>query len=45
MGKKIFPITQNAVLDVDYEYELKIAADWLKSNGFTKKKLPYKIIK
>ena len=45
MGKKIFPLAQNGVLDVDYEYEIKIAEDWLKSNGFTKKKLAYKILK
>ena len=44
MGKKIYPILQNGVLDVDYEYELKIAENWLLSNKFTKKKLPYKLL-
>ena len=35
MGKKIYPLTQNGVLDVDYDYEIKIAENWLKNNGFT----------
>ncbi len=42
MGKKIYPLTQNGVLDVDYDYEIKIAENWLKSNGFTNNSLPYK---
>tara|TARA_B100001564_G_C20656237_1_gene679339 strand:+ start:1899 stop:2648 length:750 start_codon:yes stop_codon:yes gene_type:complete len=42
MGKKIYPLTQNGVLDVDYDYEIKIAENWLKSNGFTSNSLPYK---
>ena len=43
MGKRIYPLVQDGVLDVDYEYELKIAENWLKSKGFTKNKLPYKL--
>ena len=43
MGKKIFPLVQDGVLDVDYEYELKIAENWLRSKGFTEESLPYKI--
>ena len=43
MGKKIYPLTQNGVLDVDYEYEIKIAENWLKSSGFTHDSLPYKV--
>lgn len=43
MGKKIFPLTQKGVLDVDYDYELSIAENWLKTNGFTEKELPYKL--
>ncbi len=42
MGKKIFPLVQDGVLDVDYEYELKIAENWLRSKGFTENSLPYK---
>ncbi len=45
MGQKIFPLTQNGVLDVDYEYEVPIAENWLRQNGFTDTKLPYKIKK
>ena len=37
MGKKIYPITQNGVLDVDYEYEIKIAEDWLNQMDLLKK--------
>ena len=43
MGKKIFPLVQDGVLDVDYEYELKIAENWLRSKGFSEESLPYKI--
>ena len=45
MGKKIFPLTQRGVLDVDYDYELPIVEHWLKTNGFTEKELPYKLKK
>jgi CMP-N-acetylneuraminic acid synthetase len=41
MGQKIYPLTQEGVLDVDYDYELQIAENWLLKNGFTDKKLPY----
>jgi len=43
MGKKIYPLTQEGVLDVDYPYELPIAENWLRTNGFTEEKLPYKL--
>ena len=42
MGHKISPLIQQGGLDIDYEYELPIAEGWLKKNGFTEKKLPYK---
>lgn len=45
MGKKIYPLTQEGVLDVDYPYELPIAEYWLKTNGFTEEQLPYKLKK
>ncbi len=45
MGKKIYPLTQDGVLDVDYPYELPIAENWLKTNGFTEDQLPYKLKK
>ena len=43
MGKKIYPLIQEGVLDVDFAYELPIAENWLKINGFTEEKLPYKL--
>tara|TARA_B100001123_G_scaffold318500_1_gene356991 strand:- start:258 stop:1016 length:759 start_codon:yes stop_codon:yes gene_type:complete len=43
MGKKIYPLVQEGVLDVDLPYELPIAENWLKEKGFTEEKLPYKI--
>ena len=43
MGKKIYPLVQDGVLDVDLPYELPMAENWLKTNNFTKDKLPYKI--
>ena len=45
MGKKIYPLTQEGVLDVDYPYELPIAEYWLKTSGFTEEKLTYKLKK
>lgn len=44
MGKKIYPLTQNGVLDIDYDYEIKIAENWLKTNGFSENNLPYELI-
>ena len=41
MGKKIYPLIQQGGLDIDYEFELPIAEDWLKRNGFTETELPY----
>ena len=43
MGKKIYPLIQKGVLDIDHVYELPLAENWLKENGFTKDKLPYKL--
>ena len=43
MGKKIYPLVQEGVLDVDLPYELPIAENWLKTNNFAKDKLPYKL--
>ena len=43
MGKKIYPLVQEGVLDVDLPYELPIAENWLKTNNFTQDKLPYKL--
>ena len=43
MGKKIYPLIQEGVLDVDFAYELPIVENWLKTNGFTEEKLPYKL--
>jgi CMP-N-acetylneuraminic acid synthetase len=43
MGKKIYPLVQEGVLDVDLPYELPIAENWLKTNNFTKDKLPYRL--
>ena len=42
MGHKIFPLIQQGGLDIDYKYEIPIAEGWLKENGFTEKKIPYK---
>ncbi len=43
MGKKIYPLIQEGVLDVDYAYELPLAENWLITNGFTEENLPYKL--
>ena len=43
MGKKIYPLIQEGVLDVDFAYEIPIAENWLITNGFTEEKLPYKL--
>ena len=45
MGKTIYPLVQEGGLDIDYKYEIPIAESWLKKNGYTKKKLPYKLKK
>lgn len=44
MGKKIYPLIQEGVLDIDIEQELPAAEFWLRKNGFTEKSLPYKLI-
>lgn len=41
MGKKIYPLIQDGVLDVDVEQEMPLAEFWLRKNGFTEKSLPY----
>jgi CMP-N-acetylneuraminic acid synthetase len=43
MGKKIYPLIQEGVLDVDLPYELPLVENWLKTNNFTKDTLPYKL--
>ena len=43
MGKKIYPLIQEGVLDVDFSYELPIAENWLIINGFTDENLPYNL--
>ena len=43
MGRKIYPLIQEGVLDVDLPYELPLAENWLKTNNFTKDTLPYKL--
>ena len=43
MGKKIYPLKQQGGLDIDYAYELPLAVNWLKQEGFTEKKLLYKL--
>ncbi|MDA7698185.1 hypothetical protein N8796_03150 [Candidatus Pelagibacter sp.] len=45
MGQKIYPLTQEGVLDVDVEQEMPLAEFWLRKNGFTETTLPYKLIK
>lgn len=44
MGKKIYPLVQEGVLDIDIEQEIPAAEFWLRKNGFTETTLPYKII-
>lgn len=41
MGKKIYPLKQEGVLDIDIEQEIPLAEFWLKKNGFSEDKLPY----
>ena len=43
MGQKIYPLTQEGVLDVDVEQEMPLAEFWLRKNGFSETTLPYKI--
>lgn len=41
MGKKIYPLENEAGLDIDYEWQCGQAEWWLKNNGFTEEKTPY----
>jgi hypothetical protein len=41
MGNKIYPIENEAGLDIDYEWQWGQMEWWLKKNGFTEKKTPY----
>lgn len=41
MGKKIYPIENEAGLDIDYEWQWGQMEWWLKHNGFTEDKTPY----
>ena len=43
MGQKIYPLVQEGVLDVDIEQEMPLAEFWLKKNGFSETKIPYKL--
>ena len=42
MGQKIYPIENEAGLDIDYEWQWGQVEWWLKYNGFTGHKTPYK---
>ncbi|MAF43264.1 MAG: cytidylyltransferase [Parcubacteria group bacterium] len=41
MGNKIYPIENEAGLDIDYEWQWGQMEWWLKKNGFTEEKTPY----
>ncbi len=41
MGQKIYPIKQWGGIDVDYEWQMPLAIEWLKQHGFTETTLPY----
>ncbi len=38
MGQKIYPIKNTGGLDVDYDWQMPQAAEWLRQNGVTEKK-------
>jgi len=38
MGQKIYPIKNIGGLDVDYDWQMPQAAEWLRRNGFSEKK-------
>lgn len=42
MGQKIYPIKQECGIDIDYEWQLGQAEAWLRSNGFSEGKIPYR---
>lgn len=41
MGKNIYPIINEAGLDIDYEWQWGQIEWWMKNNGFTEEKTPY----
>ena len=41
MGQKIYPIENEAGLDIDYEWQWGQIEWWLKHNGFSEEKTPY----
>ncbi len=41
MGRKIWPIRQEGGLDVDYDWQLPAAEEWLRRRGFTEDATPY----
>ena len=42
LGKNVHPIKQWGGLDIDYEWQVPIVEFWLKANGFSENKTPYK---
>ncbi|MFH1395327.1 MAG: cytidylyltransferase [Candidatus Omnitrophota bacterium] len=42
MGRKIYPIKQWGGCDVDFEWQVPQVEFWLRKNGFTEEKLPYR---
>lgn len=41
MGQKIYPIENEAGLDIDFEWQWGQIEWWMKNNGFTEEKTPY----
>lgn len=41
MGRKIYPLIQEGGLDIDFPWQLSLAEQWLRKNGFDENKTPY----